>query len=400
LAIQASIKAVLNALYLPPGVIETKEANTLILENLRISIDRSGSYIATSNNDKNVRIREASSGTCLIKIKLKELATSIVFSKGNRDLYITHSDGGISTVRLPEDLFVEEPEEEKLIVIDELDGDSQTQTLFRDHLKHKELEVLDQKRLENQQSQTSDDDDEEENFKDFDESPKNSRRIEEMETKLKEIPIAISLNFDSSMILKQKRLYIDDLDNNVDGFVDILEENVLLETDTSRKNTENSPHPGERYSSNVKNQELKQPKLDEMFEQVVDEIPSDLVKSVTKFEGATLVAETKLDIFDEEEKDEMFISINYMGEMNKFGKKDKTEAPPDDDSNQNMCMSLSSIYIIKKSQKFPEVLKPNSQDPFDLKRDVDLKVIKENSQEDYNSNKSWFCFYIIFFPII
>ena len=64
-----------------------------LLDNFRIAVDSTGVMFATSNNDKNIRIRALHDGKLLVKIPIAESISSLAFSIDNNYLIATSVEG-------------------------------------------------------------------------------------------------------------------------------------------------------------------------------------------------------------------------------------------------------------------------------------------------------------------
>lgn len=63
-----------------------KDNKIISLDNLKLSIDSSGSYMACANNDKTIRIRETSTGNVVSTLNVGDQITGISFSFNNKVL--------------------------------------------------------------------------------------------------------------------------------------------------------------------------------------------------------------------------------------------------------------------------------------------------------------------------
>lgn len=89
--------------------IETKEEDKLTgkvlpLDNLKISVDSSGTYIAVSNNDKIVRIRDFNTGNLVAKVTCGDIITSLAFTQNSKYLITASSKGCIYIWKLSQEI--------------------------------------------------------------------------------------------------------------------------------------------------------------------------------------------------------------------------------------------------------------------------------------------------------
>ena len=80
------------------NVIETKEEDknsgkAVGLDNLRVAVDGSGSYVAVSNSDKVVRIRDFASGNIVAKASCGDITTSLCFAMNSKQLITVTAKG-------------------------------------------------------------------------------------------------------------------------------------------------------------------------------------------------------------------------------------------------------------------------------------------------------------------
>jgi len=80
----------------------SKHAN---LDNVKILTDVTGSYIATSNKDGNVRIRDYYSGNLIAKMNCGDFTTGFAITQNNKNLITTTSEGCIQIWKLPEEMI-------------------------------------------------------------------------------------------------------------------------------------------------------------------------------------------------------------------------------------------------------------------------------------------------------
>jgi len=89
-------------------VYETKDedinAKNTYLDNLKVAVDITGSYIAVSNKDGTVRIRDYYTGNLVAKINCGDLSTGICFTQNNKNLITTTADGCILSWALPDEM--------------------------------------------------------------------------------------------------------------------------------------------------------------------------------------------------------------------------------------------------------------------------------------------------------
>ena len=91
------------------GTIETKEEDKstgkfLPLDNLKISVDSSGTYIAVSNNDKVVRIRDFNTGNMVARVSCGDIITSLAFTQNSKYLITASSKGCIYIWKLSQEI--------------------------------------------------------------------------------------------------------------------------------------------------------------------------------------------------------------------------------------------------------------------------------------------------------
>ena len=87
---------------------ETKEeegGKIVAIENMRVSVDVSGCYIASCHRDGSIRIRDYSTGHLISKVNCGDFITGIVFSQNNKNLIAATTDGCIFFWRLPEEMI-------------------------------------------------------------------------------------------------------------------------------------------------------------------------------------------------------------------------------------------------------------------------------------------------------
>ena len=91
------------------NVIETKEEDknsgkAIGLDNLRVTVDGSGSYVAVSNSDKVVRIRDFASGNIVAKASCGDITTSLCFAMNSKQLITVTAKGCIYIWKLSQEI--------------------------------------------------------------------------------------------------------------------------------------------------------------------------------------------------------------------------------------------------------------------------------------------------------
>jgi len=88
-------------------VYETKDEESTkatFVDNLKIITDMTGSYIATSHKDGNVRIRDYFTRNLIAKINCGDFTTGICFTQNNKNLITATSEGCLLIWKLPEEM--------------------------------------------------------------------------------------------------------------------------------------------------------------------------------------------------------------------------------------------------------------------------------------------------------
>lgn len=76
------------------------------MDNLRICIDSTGTYIATSNDDKCIRLRDYYNGNLICKVLLGDICTGMCFTPNNTHFITVTSEGLIIIWKLPNDINI------------------------------------------------------------------------------------------------------------------------------------------------------------------------------------------------------------------------------------------------------------------------------------------------------